>query len=294
MGECQCNDPSESNNEVNSLDKDEKIDSQNNYKDNFSYGNERRYNNSDTNLVNLDTNKYKDNKEKNIIYNSYNEQYYGENAMKERYGNFQNQNNLRGEINSKKNNINNTNEQNRFFINPSMDKPIDEYSRYIFENINNIRGDPQSFIQIIKKAKSNITNDKKGICIYKSSVKVALSRGEPAFDEAIDFLRNLKPMNKLKFSPELVIEPPISEEQIKDRGYMIERINEKVKMGIPIKSFWRDIIKDRNTCLILMIVDDTGANSGKKRNDILDPSMQYIGIISRMIGKSFASYVTLY
>ena len=101
-------------------------------------------------------------------------------------------------------------------------------------------------------------------------------------------------MNKLKFSPELVIEPPISEEQIKDRGYMIEKINEKVKMGIPIKSFWRDIIKDRNTCLILMIVDDTGANSGKKRNDILDPSMQYIGIISRMIGKSFASYVTLY
>lgn len=42
-----------------------------------------------------------------------------------------------------------------------------------------------------------------------------------------------------------------------------------------------------------MIVDDTGANSGKKRNDILDPSMQGIGIASRNIGKTFANYIVL-
>ena len=64
-------------------------------------------------------------------------------------------------------------------------------------------------------------------------------------------------------------------------------------MGIPIKLFLRDIIKDCETCFILMIVDDTGANSGKKRNDILDPSMEYIGIVSKIIGKIIASYITL-
>ena len=67
----------------------------------------------------------------------------------------------------------------------------------------------------------------------------------------------------------------------------------KMNKGILIEAFWRDIIKDCETCLILMIVDDTGANSGKKRNDILDPSMEHIGIVSKMIGKNFASYITL-
>ena len=135
--------------------------------------------------------------------------------------------------------------------------------------------------------------DQRGIYIYKSTVKVALSKGLPAFDEAIDFLKQLKPMNKLIFSNELLIESPINEEQIKDKKYMNEQINKKVQNGIPIKSFWRDIIKDCKTCLILMIVDDTGVNSGKKRNDILDPNMQCIGIVSKKIGKSFASYITL-
>ena len=100
-------------------------------------------------------------------------------------------------------------------------------------------------------------------------------------------------MQKLIFSNELLIDYPINEEQIKDKKYMNEQINIKVQNGIPIKSFWRDIIKDPQTCLILMVVDDTGVNSGKKRNDILDPNMQCIGIVSKKIGKSFASYITL-
>ena len=100
-------------------------------------------------------------------------------------------------------------------------------------------------------------------------------------------------MKKLIFISGLLINPPKNEDQIKDRTYMNELINVKVQAGIPIKSFWRDIIKDRETCLILMIVDDTGPNSGKKRNDILDPNMKYIGITSKKIGKSFASYMTL-
>ena len=160
-------------------------------------------------------------------------------------------------------------------------------------NINKIRENPQSFIEIIEQAKKNIILDQRGIYIYKSTVKVALSKGLPAFDEAIDFLKQLKPMNKLIFSNDLLIESPINEEQIKDKKYMNEQINKKVQNGIPIKSFWRDIIKDCKTCLILMIVDDTGVNSGKKRNDILDPNMQCIGIVSKKIGKSFASYITL-
>ena len=77
------------------------------------------------------------------------------------------------------------------------DKPEDSFSRYIFEQINALRENPQSFIDIIEKAKSHIALDEKtGIKIYKTSVKVALNNGESAFDEAIHFLKNTEPMNK--------------------------------------------------------------------------------------------------
>jgi hypothetical protein len=213
----------------------------------------------------------------------------GVDALRARYENEKNPNDESDEI--FQSNTNNNNKQ--FLFNTSVDNPGDDFSKYIFDGINSIRGNPQSFIPIIERAKNNIMYDKKGICVYKSSVKVALSKGIPAFDESIDYLKNLRPMQKLIFSSELLIPPPENEDQIKDKTYMNEIINEKVQSGIPIKSFWRDIIKDRETCLILMIVDDTGANSGKKRNDILDPTMQCIGITSKRIGKNFASYVTL-
>ena len=200
---------------------------------------------------------------------------------------------LKARIEIKTNEQNTESENMNYIFTTTVQRPKDDFSEYIFDNINKIREDPQSFIKVIEQAKKNIILDKKGIFIYKSTVKVALSRGVPAFDETINFLKNLKPMQKLIFSNELLMEYPINEEQIKDKKYMNDQINIKVQNGIPIKSFWRDIIKDPQTCLILMIVDDTGVNSGKKRNDILDPNMQCIGIVSKKIGKSFASYVTL-
>ena len=174
-----------------------------------------------------------------------------------------------------------------------INEPVDDFSKYIYENINQIRENPQCFIPKIEKAKDNIVNDKTGIIIYKSSVKVALYKGKPAFDETIQFLKKIKPMKKLAFKSDLMVKPPQNEYEIQDKTYMNEMINVKVQQGIPIKSFWRDIIRDAETCLILMIVDDTGANSGKKRFDVLDPSMENIGIVSKKIGKYFASYLIL-
>lgn len=304
MGACECENPMEFGYEVNTTEKDEKTTTNNNkYKQtnpNISDNNEKNSNN----LVNLESNINDSSREKrvensdNIIkpknYNIYNSNSQSYQRQQYNKGNMEGVNALRARYeNQSKNNDNNFNYEENLHLLNNAEKPLDKFSQYIFENINSIRENPQSFIPIIEKAKSHIMFDKKGTCIYKSSVKVALSRGEPAFDEAIDYLRNLQPMNRLIFSPDLVIIPPNNEDELKDRKYMNEKINEKVQIGIPIKSFWRDIIKDDETCLILMIVDDTGANSGKKRNDILDPSMQGIGIASRMVGKTFASYVTL-
>jgi len=309
MGACECDNPMEFGYEVNSIENEnepnnnekKKFFSKLNYekninnkeKINLNYQNYSQ-NNSD-NFISIENERNpkeikpeQNTEEKEIKINPQNKEE-GVNALKSR---FEINEEITNDIYLNGNN-NNDNNSSKFYFTTTAETPKDDFSIYIFENINKIRENPQSFIEIIEQAKKNIILDQRGIYIYKSTVKVALSKGLPAFDEAIDFLKQLKPMNKLIFSNDLLIESPINEEQIKDKKYMNEQINKKVQNGIPIKSFWRDIIKDCKTCLILMIVDDTGVNSGKKRNDILDPNMQCIGIVSKKIGKSFASYITL-
>ena len=292
MGACECENPMEFGYEVQAEEKEKVLPKKNLSNQNNAIPSKNEINNYKSpasNFVSRETNIGNNSNTNNYQYQSMSNeskenQLEGVNALKARYENEKNPNDENDETYSN---------NNQFLFNTTNDEPRDEFSKYIFDNINNIRENPQSFIPTIEKAKSKIMLDKNGICIFRSTVKVALSRGMPAFDEAIEFLRNLEPMPKLIFSPELLINPPEHEDQIKDRTYMNEIINKKVTAGVPIKSFWRDIIRDPETCLILMIVDDTGANSGKKRNDILDPNMQCIGIISKRIGKNFASYVTL-
>ena len=107
----------------------------------------------------------------------------------------------------------NYNYKSKKYIDPNG-KPKDEFSKFIFNQINAIREDPQSFIDIIQKSKKNIKIDKSGIKIYKSTCKVALNKGEPAFNEAIEFLRKTKPMNKLIYNPDFVIDLPNNEYDI--------------------------------------------------------------------------------
>ena len=171
-------------------------------------------------------------------------------------------------------------------------KPNDEFSKYLFSLINSLRVNPPSYIDTILRAKNNIEN-KHGSKIYKSSVKVALNSGEKAFDAAVQILKETEPMNKLIYNPDLTIDIPTTENDIKSKAYLQSQIKKKISEHIAIKSFWKDIVKDPDTCFILTIVDDSGRNTGNKRNDILDRNNKYIGISSVMIGKSFACYIVL-
>ena len=186
----------------------------------------------------------------------------------------------------------NYNYKSKKYIDPNG-KPKDEFSKFIFNQINAIREDPQSFIDIIQKSKKNIKIDKSGIKIYKSTCKVALNKGEPAFNEAIEFLRKTKPMNKLIYNPDFVIDLPNNEYDIISKEYLGNKVKEKIERGIDIKSFWKDIVKDEEACFILTVVDDSAKNSGNKRNDILNRDNKYIGISSVRIGRSFARYIVL-
>ena len=171
-------------------------------------------------------------------------------------------------------------------------KPMDDFSQYIFNHINKIRENPQSFISNIEEAKPYILYNKSKKLIYKKNVKVALSEGIPAFQEAISILKICKPMNKLIFEPKLMVKLPDNEDDIIDKEYFKYEIRKMISEGIPIKSYWRDIINVPETSFLMMIVDDTGKKSGMKRNDILDPNMKYIGICSKSIGKYFICFLT--
>jgi len=171
-------------------------------------------------------------------------------------------------------------------------EPEDNFSKYIFKQINKLRENPQSFINIIQNAKRNIIK-LKGINVYKSSVKVALNNGESAFDDAIRILQKTEPMDKLIFNPKFVIDLPTNESELRSGDYLSSQANNKIESGIDIKSFWKDVVKDPVSCIILTIVDDSGRNAGKKRQDILNRNNKYIGISSKEIGKTFACYIVL-
>ena len=153
--------------------------------------------------------------------------------------------------------------------------PDDDFSQYIFKYINLIRTNPKSFIPIIEEAKKKIIKYNNKL-IFKSKVKVALSQGEPAFEETISVLEKSEPMEKLQYKPEMTIPLPSTVEEIKDKAYFKNNVKELLKKNIKIKTYWKDNVKDPETSFILMIVDDTGQKRGMKRRDILNPNFKYI------------------
>ena len=171
--------------------------------------------------------------------------------------------------------------------------PSDNYSKYLLEQINKIRTDPQSFIGVIEDAKANIKKDRFGRLIYDGKVKIALAKGESAFNEAIAFLQNCESMEPLEYVSDLTVIPPRNEEEIKDKEDLNKKVEEMINEGITIKSFWRDVIKNPEISFLLMIVDDSGIKSGMKRKDLLDPNMKYIGVSSVEINRKFVCYLTL-
>lgn len=172
-------------------------------------------------------------------------------------------------------------------------RPDEYFTQYMFDQINQIRVKPQSFIPKIKKAIKKITYDKRGNLIYKGKLKVALYKGQKAFIEAISDLNEIDPMDPLVFKKELCVDISNIDKEFKSGDYLRLKINEKINDGISIRAFWRDIINDPEINFLLMIIDDNPIKMGDKRKDILDPEMKYIGINSGHLGDNFVCYTVL-
>ena len=171
--------------------------------------------------------------------------------------------------------------------------PSDEFSKYIFTQINLLRENPSSYINLIQGSESNIQRDKKNRLIYKTKLKVALDKGIKAFEEAKLILSNTKPMPKLNFDYDMKLKLPKNEINIKSNNYLKNQVLIKGDKGISIKAYWKEIIYDPETCFVLMIVDDNGKKAGFKRRNLLNPEYKYIGISSKNINNNFICYITL-
>ena len=172
------------------------------------------------------------------------------------------------------------------------------YPERIIEIINNIRQDPVSYADVVLDSVKNIVEDNnkndatKNKIIYKRKVKVALTRGKPAFLEAAEDLRNTEPLPPLEFVPEICIPLPEDEFDMKDNNFLKKKVIELRKEGIHIDVFYKDLVKIPEVSALLMIVDDSGKNAGKKRMTLLDKNIKYIGVSSRFVGKTFIAYLS--
>ena len=191
----------------------------------------------------------------------------------------------------------NDNDFNENEMNNNLEKNIkySDYPQKMLDLINQIRANPVSYADVIEECIQNITEEQDKIdetktrIIYKKKVKVALNRGEIAFKDAAEELRNMEPLPPLELKNDICVPLPEEEAEIKDSSYLREQvkiIREKTNIDV----FFKDLIKIPEVSALLMIVDDSEKNPGKKRQAVLNSEFTYIGISSKFIGKTFIAY----
>lgn len=190
-----------------------------------------------------------------------------------------------------------TTNNNRIEKEEEIDTTVFGYPELVLKKINQIRQNPKEYSDIIEKSINNIEeeinkkNPKNKKLIYKSNVKVLLRRGEPAFKEAANELKNIEPMDPLIFREENCLSLPDNIEDYFDSQYLIDKVKEKEDDNIHINIFFKENVSVPEISVLLMIVDDRNRiDVGKKRRAILNKDFKYIGITSKFIDDTFMSY----
>ena len=105
------------------------------------------------------------------------------------------------------------------------------------------------------------------------------------FQDCVNYLKNLQPMEELIFCDDIVLECPKDEKNIKDINFFKEKVLEK-KEKCGIEAYFKDSIRIPEISVLLMLVDDSAKNPRKKRETLLNPKYKYIGISSSDINTS--------
>ena len=178
----------------------------------------------------------------------------------------------------------NTNPKNTIIIN------INDYPQKVIFLINKIRSNPLLYTKCIEDSIKNIKRTKKNKIIFSEGVNVALCRGEEAFHDAINQLKQIEPMDPLRYNPQMCIPLPNNEQEMNDRNYFKEIVEQMRGRNANIEIYFKDLIKIPEVSVLLMIVDDNSKNICKKRDTLLNRYFKYIGVNCKFIGKNFIAH----
>ena len=177
-----------------------------------------------------------------------------------------------------------------------IDTTVITYPKAVFNLINQIRANPKEYADTIEESINYIIEEKdennpsENKIIYKNQIKVALVRGEEAFKETAEELRNMEPMEPLEFREENCLTLPDDIEE-DNSNFLKSKVKEKLKDNININIFFKEKISIPEISVLLMIVDDRNKkDSGKKRKAILNKDFKFIGITSKFIDDIFIAY----
>lgn len=187
----------------------------------------------------------------------------------------------------------NNHSESRLFLSATIKSrkyDIINYPKDVLELINEIRKNPKGYIKNVEEAITFIQKYKNRL-VYSGNIRVYLYKGEKMFKEAINYLKNTKPMNNLILNEDISIELPNEKEFNNDCNYFKNKIIKERKIK-NIERYYREAIKDPYTGVLMMIVDDTDKNQGEKRKTILDPNLNKVGIKCRFYGNKFLAYLT--
>jgi hypothetical protein len=101
------------------------------------------------------------------------------------------------------------------------------------------------------------------------------------------------PLPPLQLCEDMAIMVPYDESQMKNTNIFHELVAQRRK-SIKIDSYFKDLIKDPYTSVLLMIVDDNGKsnNTRKKRDIVLGREYTKMAVTSRRVNKTFCAYLT--
>ena len=166
--------------------------------------------------------------------------------------------------------------------------------------INKLRQDPLFFIPIINKYSQMIqfNEKKKHYYIKVNNFNIILNEGENAFNEAKNYLQNVKPVNKLNYFEDLNIRFPSNIEECDNDNYIQSEID-RIKHESRIKFSQISCICNKNVpdeeYIVVSNIIDMDSPDKINRNILLNGKFNKIGINSSKINDDkniFCIYMT--
>jgi hypothetical protein len=194
-------------------------------------------------------------------------------------------NKLNNNITRKKSNINNENYLK--FISLDFDKNM-------IKKINEIRKNPQLFINKIEELKENIIKINNKFYYIKDNIKFLINKGKENFNEIIEYLKKINNLNALEFDQNLLIDVPKNLNELNDKNYLKIKIGELYEKGMKIKYYWKSniYIESQEENLLMNFLTEKN-DTKNKLEAIFDEKIKKIGIKSFQIENKSFYYIIL-